>query len=495
VLFHELFDSRRTARPRRRPSARALALEPLNDRVVPASLSVSDVSIFEGDFGTQSAMVTVRLSGPVNPPVYVNYSTANGTALAGSDYTATSGRLTFLKGQTIKTIVVPVVGDLASEPDETFFVNLRTPKHATIADSQGVVTIGDDDTRLSITDVTAAEGNEGTTAFNFNVNLSAPSASTVTVNYATAGGTALEGSDFAATSGMLTFAPGQTSMPVTVLVNGDRLGEGDETFFVNLSGAANAAIADSQGMGMITNDEPRLTVEPVSRVEGDGGTTDFVFAATLSDPTNATVTVDWATGDWTAVAGEDYAAAGGTLIFGPGQTTQLITVPVNGDQGIEYDESFLVNFSNANGVVLGSDHTWGTILNDDGSIISVSDGWAWEGSPGDVIYIAFTVSLSAPSTDTVTVDFTTVDGWATAGWDYMPVSGTLTFNPGEPTTQTIWVQVLGDYDYEGDESFSLSLSNNTGNTLIQPGGGNGTIWDDDYYYDPGYYYYDPYSGW
>ncbi|HJZ90987.1 MAG TPA: Calx-beta domain-containing protein, partial [Gemmataceae bacterium] len=276
------------------------------------------------------------------------------------------------------------------------------------------------------------------------------------------------------------------SMPVTVMVNGDRLGEGDEYFFVNLSGATHAVIVDGQGMGTITNDEPRMTVMPVSQVEGDSGTTEMVFAATLSAPSDATVTVDWATGDWTAVAGEDYVAASGTLTFAPNQTTHLFTVPVKGDQGIEYDESFLVNFSNVNGAVLDSDHTWGTILNDDGSIISVSDGAAWEGSPGDLTYIPFTVSLSTPATETFTVDYTTVDGSATAGLDYMPVSGTLTFNPGD-TTQTVWVQVLGDYDYEGDETFSLVLSNNTGNTLIKPGGGTGTIWDDDYYYDPGYY--------
>ena len=95
----------------------------------------------------------------------------------------------------------------------------------------------------------------------------------------------------------------------------------------------------------------------------------------------------------------------------------------------------------------------------------------------------FTVWLSTPATETLTVDFTTVDGSAIAGWDYVPVSGTLTFNPGD-TSQTITVEVIGDFEPEGDETFYVNLGNNSGNTLIQQAWGAGTIVDNDYYYDP-----------
>jgi CSLREA domain-containing protein len=116
-------------------------------------------------------------------------------------------------------------------------------------------TIGGALPTLSINNVTAIEGNAGTTTFTFTVTLSAASASTVTVNFATADGTATAGSDYLAAAGTLTFTPGTTTQPVNVTVVGDTVVEGSETFVVNLSGAANATIITPQGTGTITNDD------------------------------------------------------------------------------------------------------------------------------------------------------------------------------------------------------------------------------------------------
>lgn len=107
----------------------------------------------------------------------------------------------------------------------------------------------------SIANVTANEGNAGNTPFTFNVTLSAASASPVTVDYATANGTAIAGSDYAATSGTLTFPPGSTSQPITVNVFGDTLVEPDKTFFVNLANATGATIVTAQATGTILNDD------------------------------------------------------------------------------------------------------------------------------------------------------------------------------------------------------------------------------------------------
>ena len=191
----------------------------------------------------------------------VNYATANNSAVAGSDYTATSGQLSFAPGQTTKTVTVLVLGDLLDEANETFFVDLSGAINATIADSRGVGTITDNDPlpSLSINDVSLTEGNSGTKAFTFTVTLSPASGRTVTVNFVTANGTARAGTfgsaDYVGTSGTLTFSAGSTTRSVTVSVRGDTTRESNETFFVNLSGALNATIADSQGLGTIVNDD------------------------------------------------------------------------------------------------------------------------------------------------------------------------------------------------------------------------------------------------
>src|SRR5207248_2979149 len=155
---------------------------------------------------------------------------------------------------TTQTITVLVNGDTIDEVNETFTVNLSNPSNATIATGTGTGTITDDDgPTISINDVSVTEGNSGTVNAVFTVSLSAASPQTVTVSCSTANCTvnpATSGSDYVAISATtLTFNPGETSKQITVVVNGDTTDEADETFFVNLSGASNATISDSQGVG------------------------------------------------------------------------------------------------------------------------------------------------------------------------------------------------------------------------------------------------------
>jgi hypothetical protein len=466
--------------PRRRPVARPLAVETLEERLVPASLRVSDVMLLEGNAGTQNAVVMVSLSSPSTKTVTVNYSTANETASAGSDYQAVSGKLTFARGETSKSILIPVIGDSLGEANETFSVELRNADRATIADRRGVVTLMDDDTHISISDLSPTEGNSGTTPFTFTVSLSGASGATVTVNYATVNGTAAAGSDYQANSGSLTFDPGQTSRTVTVLVNGDRLGEANETFSVNLSSPSNAVILDGEGVGTIVDDEPRIiSFHDVSGPEGHSGTTPWTFTVNLSAASDAPVTVDFATQDGTAIAGQDYLAASGTLTFAPGKTSKTITVQVIGNDVVEGDDTFFVNLSGATNALIADGQAVGTIEDDEPRTISFNyDLWSTEGN-GDwgATYFTFTVSLSAASKAPVTVNFATQDGTAIAGEDYLAASGTLTFAPGE-TSKMITVEVSGDTMFEDDETFFVNLGGAT-NALIADGEGVGTIVNED----------------
>ena len=192
-------------------------------------------------------------------------SIANGWTLnitsttAGSDFAPVSGTLVFAPGDTSKQISVPVMGDVAGEANETFFLNLSNPNFlATISDNQGVGTINNDDAvnLLSINDVAVVEGNAGTTNAVFTLTLSPASASTVTVSAITSNGTATAGSDYTATGPTtITFLPGDTSETFTVPVLGDTAIESTETFNVTLSNPVNGVIGDGTGVGTITTDD------------------------------------------------------------------------------------------------------------------------------------------------------------------------------------------------------------------------------------------------
>src|SRR5206468_803374 len=187
-----------------------------------------------------------------------------------SDFVGISGTLTFAPGVSTQPIAVTVNGDTTVEPDETFVVNLSSPTNATITDAQGAGTIVNDDVvlpALTINNASVTEGNSGTTTATFSVTLTPTSTQTVTVAYTTANGTAANGSDFVGISGTLTFAPGVSTQPIAVTVNGDTTVEPDETFVVNLSSPTNATISGAQGVGTIVNDDavlPALSINNVS---------------------------------------------------------------------------------------------------------------------------------------------------------------------------------------------------------------------------------------
>jgi hypothetical protein len=244
------------------------------------ALRIGDVQVAEGNGGTTAATFTVSLSAASSQPVTVTFATANGSAVSGVDYASSSGTLTFNPGETQKTITVAVQADLLDEADETFVINLSGATGATIADAQGVGTIADDDSApgVSISDVTVTEGNAGSTAAGFTVSLSAPSGRTITVQIATADGTATEPADYTAVPlTTLTFNPGETTKTVTVQVHGDTLDEPAETFVVSLSSPGNATIVDGQGVGTINDDDSSpsngavpLAVSSVSASADDG---------------------------------------------------------------------------------------------------------------------------------------------------------------------------------------------------------------------------------
>ncbi|MCA0302386.1 MAG: cellulase family glycosylhydrolase [Proteobacteria bacterium] len=248
----------------------------------PPTLAVADATVLEGNSGTKDLAFTVSLSAPASGPVTVNYATGNGTATAGSDYTAASGTLSFAAGETSKVVRVTVAGDTAVEANETLTLTLSSPSGATLADGSAVGTIVNDDTAplptLAISDASVAEGSAGTPGIaTFTVRLSAAATTPVSVAFATADGTALAGSDYVARAGTLTFAAGETSKTIAVTALGDAAVEANESFTVVLSNASGATLGDASGTGTLLNDDtapvvlPTLSISDASAVEGNPG--------------------------------------------------------------------------------------------------------------------------------------------------------------------------------------------------------------------------------
>lgn len=466
-------------------------IEPLEARIAPATLSIASLAaIPEGDSGSSTALFKVTLSQPVPEGVTVHFSTANGTADAGADYTAIEGTLTFGPSDTEKPIAVSILGDLAVEGDEAFTVTLDSPTNATIDPGQETATgtIKDNDPKIRISDASVVEGDNGATFLDFTVSLSAPSPQQVSVKYASQDGTANFASDYVAVTDTLVFAPNEVEKTIRVTVNGDTAGERDESFSINLTEASNAEIVDSTGTGTILNDDPALKVSDGSGLEsGPGGTTFVEFAVTLEKGQTFPVTVNYHTEEdpsapGKATQGTDYDATSGTLTFS-GDGTQIVRVPIRGDSVAEGKETFLLKLSDPSpNAAIAQNTATGNIFDDERNVVSVSDTFITEGDSGEANAV-FVVSLQHGATSDFSVSYATVDGTAISTGtdaDFTAVRDSVHFLPGE-TTKVVTVAVRGDERTEATETFKLLLSNpsDPNNVFIADGEGVATIRDTD----------------
>ena len=449
-------------------------------------LAVGDTSVVEGDSGTVDATFPITLDRASANPVRVRYVTTGGSA-GGADYQYTRGTLTFAAGQTSATVTVPVIGDTLDEGNSEYFqLDLSAPHGAQIFGNDGVATIYDDDstTLLSVTDAGAVEGNTGTTNMTFKVTLSDPSPNTVTAYYYTSDGTATA-ADYTAKYGTLSFAPGQVSKQVAVPIIGDTVDEGTaEYMFLGVQNVSGATVYDGSAYGEIVDDDPALsavsflTVDTASAKEGDTGNTTATFKVLLQPVSASTVTVNYSTSPSSATAGVDYTTTNGTLTIPAGTTSMNVTVPVRGDNLIEGNEQFLLSLSGATNATIDDGSAYGEIVDDDvAPVASISDATVMEGDTGTTGDAAFEISLSEASPVTASVVYTTNNWSAQAPGDYVSVTGTAVFQPGE-TSKVVHVTTVGDTLDENDEQFYVYLSSPS-NATVTDNYGYAVIVDDD----------------
>jgi chitinase len=428
------------------------------------------------DTSAGSVQIPVMLGGPDGATsassVTVNYTTVNGTAVAGTDYTATSNTLTFGPGQTEQTITVPITDRTTAAASRSFTVVLSSPTNAAIVQSTATVIIGaSGGTNVSSPTVSAPPNTvigEADGWVDLPVTLSAPSTNTVSVNWSVGVG----GCNYALSgigSGTLTFVPGQVVQDVRMQVNQCNFNQLNAANLV-LSSATNATIAHPDTVIDVVGDN-NLQAVPGLYTRGttvDTSAGSVQIPVMLGGPDGATsassVTVNYTTVNGTAVAGTDYTATSNTLTFGPGQTEQTITVPITDRTTAAASRSFTVVLSSPTNAAIvqstatviigasgGTNVSSPTVSAPPNTVIGEADGW-----------VDLPVTLSAPSTNTVSVNWSVGVGgcnYALSGIG----SGTLTFVPGQ-VVQDVRMQV-NQCNVTSDLTATLTLSSATNATI------------------------------
>ncbi len=445
-------------------------------------LSVEDIFIGEGD-GT--ATVTFELSDPATAPASISYYTTNSTAIGGFDFTNVSPTpVGFAVGQQVQTVNIPIINNTSVEPTEHFFVNFINPTGLVLADPFSLVAImdNDDTSRAPYASVSDVWVDESDGLAYFDILLDRGATQSVTVDYATSSGSASAGSDFGAVSGSVTFAAGEVAKRVAVPVLEDTTAESAETFqfdLTGISGGAGAQIADGRATGTISrSDETALSSPLVSLTdtivsEGVvGGTIDLVLR--LNGPAAQATSVEILTNENSALDAFDYSGIGPTVVvFAPGETVRTIRIPMRTDTSKEGIEHFQVQLQNPVGLTVAQPHQIISIMdNDDATqapVASVSERYVDE-TDG---FAFFTILLDRVSSVPITVGFETVEWTAIAGADFTPMTGSVTFNPGETSAQ-IGVEIIDDSAAETMELFEFNLTTITGVAGAAIGDGQAT---------------------
>lgn len=419
------------------------AVGTINDDDTPPEIFVSDASSIEG----ATALFTVTLSAGSVSPVAFNFSTLNQTAVAGSDFVATTGSQTFAPMQTALTIAVVGLDDVSEESNETMVLSLSSPLGGTIGRSAGVGTIQDNDATVFISDALASEGD----TLSFMVTLSRSLPVNASFQYATQLSGSADVADFTPVSSTwVTIPTGQTQVTLSIQTTEDFMFESNETFGVTLSNLINLAAGDISAVGTINNDDSIPTIDVYDVAVSEGGSAQVKIS--LTGLTSDAVYFNFQSFSGTATSGIDFNTVSGNDSIAPGNDVRYIFVQTTNDNWFEGDENFVFSISaitNANpGDLTGAV----TILdNDPQPRIFVTDAFAAEGATAQV-----TITLDSAHALATAFNYNTNGITAVDGVDFTDVGGTISLSPGQMTI-VIGVPLTTDAAYEPDEAISFDL--------------------------------------
>ncbi len=429
--------------------------------------------------------VTIVREGALITPASVDFSTVDDTATSGLDYRGTNGTLVFPIGVKSKTISLTISNDTLVENDETFHIELTNPTNCllnapilTVASARIPSSI----TPLFSTTVTITNNDFGG-VINFSTNSYTVSedrssdvitlvrsnglASAVAVDFITTDGSAVTGTDYSNATQTVVFNAGEIRKRIHVPIIQNTLVGGPKTVLLALTNVVGGASlgANTAATLNITNDNLGGTISFVrTNYSAFENATNFYVNVLRTGGKASGVTVDYYTEAGTATENADYNRTTGTLTFAAGETSKTIAVGIINDTLAEGLESFKLHLANVyGGGTLGSNNTAVLNIIDDESSISISNATVNVGEGDGKVIV--TLVRSGSLTTAVAVDFATANGSATAGLDYGATNGTVNF-PANVSTKTITIPIVNDTIAEGNENFSLAISNPQGGTQL-----------------------------
>lgn len=450
------------------------------------SFSAADYAVSENIVGG-TARITLTRQGNLERTTVVDFTTlTNGTATAGLDFRHVTNTVTFLPGDTVRLLFIPILDDTLPETEETVWMALTNVTGGfLIHPYQGVLTILDDE---------RAPGEIRFVQTNFVVSEAAGRAEislvrtngrsgTVNVGYVTREVSATAGLDFILTAGTLTFGDGETNKTIVVPIHNDALVEGDELFEVALTNVTGGArLIGLTNLAVVIQDDETGFAFASSTFQAGESEPGLTFVVRRVGNTNMAVQVGYVTEDETATAGEDYVPAAGTLSFAPGESLKSVSVSLLEEGRVEGDETFRLRLRQPGaGTEILQPFAVGVILDNDAGFKLATNRYVVMESHTNAVATNIVIEVVRVGSlhGTNSVGYTAVSGTATAGQDFGAVGGTLVFTNGE-ASKTVVVPLLDDTEVEGLEQFGFELSNpDTNSVILEPSNAVISIVDDD----------------
>jgi uncharacterized delta-60 repeat protein len=425
---------------------------------------------YQADENGGYAYVTIRRTGGTSGAnadgsgdIFIQFATSNGTAVAGVNYSNVAVNVDFPMGEVLQTIQIPVMDDFVITPNLTVNLALSNPTPpAGVGDQTlAVLTIINDDAAVSFSSVNYSVPKDTATGVGtINVIRQGSISGSCTVGFATTyNGTAVAGVDYYPTNLIVTFNAGDSNETVQVPVINNVIPEGNRTVTMQLANAVGALVYAPSNATLTIIDtviapgQLSFVTNSYSVVKGN---TNVYLTVVRANGSSGAVSVDYNTVPGTATPGLNYQTTSGTLTLNDGAVSNTITIPIVDNNLVQGPVNFSVVLSNPSGGA--------TLVSPTNAVVTVVEkniGLAFTAATNTASETASFVLLNVErlygATSITTVHYATTNGTALANVNYIAVSGTLTFNPGE-SVKSIVVPLIYDTNVTGDLTFTVGLS-------------------------------------